>query len=70
VNLELQRRAYEAFFRATADRGWLAGVYWWWWDNPSIAGYPGGVKDTGYTPKGKPAEAELTKWFTGGNRPR
>jgi len=65
VDLELQRAYYESAFRASGDRPWLAGFFWWWWDNPTTGDYLGGPRDNTYTPKGKPAEAELTKWYTG-----
>ena len=39
----------------------LAGVIWWEWN----AG-EGGPNDYGYTPKGKPAEQLLRKWFSAG----
>lgn len=58
IDLELQRKLYEAFFRS-------------WWNNPDLAGFSiwewppveGGPKDNGYTPKGKPAEKELKDWL-------
>lgn len=68
LDLELQRRAYEATFRATATRPWLLGLHWWWWDNPSTSDWQGGPKDRYYTPKGKPAERELTRWYRDGGR--
>ncbi|HVT89555.1 MAG TPA: hypothetical protein VHD56_11930 [Tepidisphaeraceae bacterium] len=58
IDLELQRKLYEAFFEV-------------WWGNPDLAGFSiwewppdmGGPKDGGYTPKGKPAEKVVKDWF-------
>lgn len=63
AGLELQARAYEAFFRALWDRPWFAGVYVWKW-HPTI---PGGEPNpnVGFTPQGKPAEEVLRRWFRG-----
>ena len=62
LDLELQRKLYEGFFRA-------------WYGNPSLGGFmmwewppgEGGVKDKGYTPEGKPAERVVKEWMA---RPR
>ena len=56
VDLEEQRRCYAAF-AAAWDGGELAGVFFWDWNG---AGGPG---DPHYTPRGKPAEAVLRRWF-------
>lgn len=54
---EAQARAYRAFLRAWTGIPGLAGVYFYmWWGE-------GGPADTGYTPRGKPAEDILRKWF-------
>jgi hypothetical protein len=58
LDLELQRKLYEGFFQA-------------WWGNPDLGGFSiwewppdnGGPKDTGYTPKGKPAEQVIKEWL-------
>ncbi|TWT44245.1 hypothetical protein RAS1_06550 [Phycisphaerae bacterium RAS1] len=55
---EEQRRLYEAFIRAWNGSGALGGVIWWEWQET------GGEKDYGYTPKGKPAETVLRRWFS------
>lgn len=57
VDLEEQRRAYAAFVNVWRDEPKLAGVYFWNW-----YGY-GGATSIGYTPRGKPAEAELRRFF-------
>jgi len=55
---EEQRRLYEAFLRVWDGAPELAGVIWWEW--PPGAG---GAGDFGYTPKNKPAEQVLRRWF-------
>jgi hypothetical protein len=56
VDLEEQRRAYQAFVDAWADAP-PAGVYFWNW-----YGWGGDVSG-GYTPRGKPAVDELRRFF-------
>ncbi len=58
---EEQRRLYEAFIRVWSDTPELMGVIWWEWSTT-----PGGPDDFGYTPKGKPAEELLRRWFATG----
>lgn len=53
-----QTLCYEAFLRAWADEPAVGGIIWWEWDLS-----PGGNEDYNYTPKGKPAESILRKWF-------
>lgn len=52
-DLDEQRRAFLAFRLAFSEGGTLAGLYVWNW-----YGY-GGPGTLGYTPRGKPAEAEV-----------
>lgn len=61
VDLEVQSRCYEAFFRAVWPRPWLAGAYFWKW-YPS--GGPG-AGDPDFTPQGKPALEVLRRAFRG-----
>lgn len=56
VDVEEQRRCYAAFIAAWSSTR-LAGVFFWSWHGS------GGPKDTGYTPRGKPAEQLLRRWF-------
>jgi hypothetical protein len=56
--LEEQRRLYEAFIQAWGNVPELLGAMWWEWDAS-----PGGADDYGYSPKGKPAEQVLRRWF-------
>ena len=54
---EEQRLCYQAFFEAWKHVDWLGGVYFYDW-------YGDGVGDArSYSPKGKPAEDEIKKWF-------
>lgn len=57
VDLEEQRRCYQAFVSAWAHESRLAGVFWWSWFGA------GGATDKGYTPRGKPAEQVLRDWY-------
>ncbi|MBI3448085.1 MAG: hypothetical protein HY049_04070 [Acidobacteria bacterium] len=53
----VQGRCYAAFARAWTGYPALAGVYFYmWWGD-------GGPDDTGYTPRGKPAAAVLSRWY-------
>ena len=60
LNLEHQRRCYEAVFSMLYEEEWLAGIYWWKW--PSYLSY-GGQSDPDFTPNGKPAQDVVEKWF-------
>ena len=54
---EAQRRAYRAFRESWKGDPHLRGVYFYiWWGD-------GGPADTGYTPRGKPAEEVLREWY-------
>jgi hypothetical protein len=59
VDVEEQRRCYAAFVAAWSGVDALRGVFFWIWDGP------GGARDRGYTPRGKPAEAVLRQWLHG-----
>ncbi|MBK8013500.1 MAG: hypothetical protein IPK13_19360 [Deltaproteobacteria bacterium] len=60
VDLEEQRRAYAAFVRVWSGTPELQGVYFWNW-----FGF-GGKLDGGYTPRNKPAQAVIERWFENG----
>jgi hypothetical protein len=62
VDLEAQRRAYEATLRVWSAVPWMQGIYWWYWDTDPAAG---GAYDRGQTPLNKPAADVLTAWFGG-----
>ena len=55
VDLDEQRRAFEAFRRVWSASPLLDGVYVWNW-----YGF-GGATSIGYTPRGKPAEVEVKR---------
>ena len=57
IDLQEQALCYQAFFRAWSGRSELAGVFVYeWWGS-------GGLEDRGYTPRGKPAEEVVRRWF-------
>jgi hypothetical protein len=60
VDMEEQRRCYEAFTRAWDGESSLAGVFFWNW-----YGW-GGAGSRGYTPRQKPAAEEIKRWFLQG----
>ncbi len=57
VSLKEQTRAYSAFIRAWNGTPELRGVFLWNWHGQ------GGPQDWRYTPRGKPAESMIRKWF-------
>ncbi len=58
VDLEVQRRCYEAFVRVWRPERHFGGVFFWnWWGL-------GGPRDTDYTPRRKPAEKHLREFFS------
>jgi hypothetical protein len=59
-DLETQRACYDALVRALETETWIAGVFWWKWFSSDAVG---GAGDGSYTPRGKPAEAVMTRAF-------
>ena len=59
LDLEEQRLCYEALLAGWAPLPALAGLFIFAWDGE------GGPTDLSYTPRGKPAEAVLRRWFRG-----
>ncbi|UCD27442.1 MAG: hypothetical protein JSV03_09970 [Planctomycetota bacterium] len=53
-----QRRNYLAFMDTWKDTPEVGGIIWWEWPDSD-----GGQDDYNYTPKDKPAEGELRRWF-------
>jgi hypothetical protein len=62
LDLEAQRRGYEATLRVWSAVPWFKGLYWWYWDTDPAAG---GAYDRGQTPLNKPAADVITAWFGG-----
>ncbi|MFQ5525442.1 MAG: glycoside hydrolase TIM-barrel-like domain-containing protein [Thermoanaerobaculia bacterium] len=70
-DLEVQARAYRAFFETFWHEPWFAGAYFWKWSPPIRPGNkrflriatdgPGRRPD--FSPRGKPAEAVLREWY-------
>lgn len=58
LDLDLQRKLYQAFFESWWGNADLGGFSVWEWPPAE-----GGPKDKGYTPKGKPAEGVIKEWF-------
>jgi len=58
IDLDLQRRLYEGFFKTWYGRPELGGLMIWEWTPGD-----GGPKNRGYTPEGKPAEKLLKDWL-------
>lgn len=57
IDLEEQRRLYAAFARVWTGISRLESVFFWNWYGK------GGPDDRDYTPKGKPAETVLRRWW-------
>ena len=62
LDLELQRKLYEGFFRSWYGNPNMAGFMVWEWEPFN----PGGPENRSYTPKGKPAERVLREWLDKG----
>lgn len=58
VDAETQRACYEALVSGLEDDLWIAGVFWWKWFTSPAGGGPG---DGSFSPRGKPAEAVMTR---------
>ncbi len=57
VDLREQELCYRAFYSTWKNVKDLSGVYFWvWWGE-------GGAKDNSYTPRNKPSEKWVRKWF-------
>lgn len=60
---EAQARLYDLAFTAIAEQtSWIRGMYWWKWPSDPDRG---GLVDFGFTPKGKPAEEVVRRWYRG-----
>ena len=63
LDLAEQADLYWAALEACGGERWLDGMYWWNWP----ASGAGGSSNTDYTPRGKPAAAELRASWGGGS---
>lgn len=64
VNLEIQRRCYEAIAQTFSDAEWLEGVYWWKWFSAASSRADGYDHDP-FSPRNKPAEQVIEAWYGG-----
>jgi hypothetical protein len=58
IDLEEQRRAYEAAAKSWSDVRFIRGLYWWNWFGL------GGAADASYTPRKKPAAGVIRAWYS------
>lgn len=61
LDLDIQRRLYEAYFQSWYGKKGFGGFMIWAW-TPNASG----LDDRGYTPEGKPAEQVLRTWLAKG----
>jgi len=61
IDLQIQKRLYEAFFQSWYGQPLMGGFNIWEWTPGD-----GGPEDSGYTPEGKPAEKVLREWLAKG----
>ncbi len=57
---ELQAQAYESLFRVWSKEPYFQGLFWWKFYEKPEKGVPHSVD---YSPRGKPAENVLRKWY-------
>ncbi len=65
LNIQDQTDSYEATMQAFAGKPWLAGMFWWAVEASSDPVFAGGVNDTNFTPRGKPAADILRRYWVG-----
>lgn len=65
MNMEIQRRCYEAVARTFSDARWLEGVYWWKWFS-AASERPDGHDHDPFSPRNKPAERIIERWYASG----
>lgn len=61
VSNHTQMYAYEALFGQLWNKDWFAGTYFWQWHNRHSPEYT--VHNMDFTPRYKPAENVLAKWY-------
>ena len=59
LDLDEQAKAYESVFLQTGYYSQIEGMFWWQWELNDV----GGVSNKDYTPKGKPAENIIAKYW-------
>jgi len=57
--------AYEALFQKLWQQDWFAGMYIWQWNTQSKP--ENAVKNLDFSPRFKPAENVIAKWFGKGH---
>jgi hypothetical protein len=60
---DVQANAYQALLETFDDQPWWMGAIWWEWHINQTS------PDTTYTPRAKPAEDLMTRWYAQGWRP-
>jgi hypothetical protein len=60
---ETQANCYEAFFRTFWHKEWFAGAHFWQWRTGGEHSNPDSRDQFDFTPRDKPAEKTLSKWF-------
>lgn len=64
VNLDLQKRAYDALCLILSKQSWFDGLFWWVWETDPGAG-TSGLSLKNYTPQNKPAENSIKNFYKG-----
>jgi hypothetical protein len=65
VDLDIQVRAYEAFFRVwSRESAWMKGAFLWHWVPERSPDHSEEIAK-GYTPQGKPAAETIARWYGG-----
>ncbi|MFQ5745346.1 MAG: hypothetical protein ACE5HV_17460 [Acidobacteriota bacterium] len=59
VDLQVQAAAYDALLATFWRQPWFGGLFFWKWG----AHRSGGPHDHGYTPRNKPAEEVMARWY-------
>ncbi len=61
LDLQEQADCYQAALEVMLEKPWMKGIFWFQWIASSFA--PSGPTDTGLTPRGKPAEEVLKRFY-------
>ena len=60
VDLELQKRCYEALMQTVGKKDWFYGTYWWYWGTNKRMG---GRGDKYFCIQNKPIEDLIRRWY-------